>query len=256
MVKKIVKKFLELFNLSIYKKRNADVIYLGDWNTLNEDENDIFLRYKKSMESSNSSKNNNLAKFSRYYLMSQFVELAIKRSEKKEDLVEVGVFNGHSARIIHEIILQSTKKLSLHLFDSFEGLSDFNPKDKEGSSIKDDNSRENFKKHFRADNKTIEDLEKLENVFVYKGWVPDKFQAIKDKLFIFVHIDVDLYEPTLESLRFFYPRLKTGGVIICDDYNSKEFPGAKRAWDDYFKNDLKDFFLTFPFGGCALIKKD
>ena len=71
--------------------------------------------------------------------MSQFVELAIKRSEKKEDLVEVGVFNGHSARIIHELILQSTKKLSLHLFDSFEGLSDFNPKDKEGSSIKDDN---------------------------------------------------------------------------------------------------------------------
>ena len=93
MVKKIVKKFLELFNLSIYKKRNADVIYLGDWNTLNEDENDIFLRYKKSMESSNSSKNNNLAKFSRYYLMSQFVELAIKRSEKKSLIVECQSMN-------------------------------------------------------------------------------------------------------------------------------------------------------------------
>ena len=39
--------------------------------------------------------------------------------------------------------------------NQFEGLSDFNPKDKEGSSIKDDNSRENFKNHFRAENKDL-----------------------------------------------------------------------------------------------------
>ena len=43
----------------------------------------------------------------------------------------------------------------------------------------------NFLSH--SDTKTIEDLRKLENVFIYKGWVPDKFKVIKDKLFIFVH---------------------------------------------------------------------
>ena len=44
-------------------------------------------------------------------------------------------------------------------------------------------------------------------------------------------------------------------IITCDDYNSREFPGACKAWNEYFGNEYKDFFLTFPFGGCALIKK-
>jgi O-methyltransferase len=42
---------------------------------------------------------------------------------------------------------------------------------------------------------------------VRKGWIPDVFSAAEAETFCFVHIDVDLYEPTLESMRFFYPRM-------------------------------------------------
>ena len=129
MLKKTVIKLLNIFNLAIYKKRNADVIYLEDWETLYPNKNKIFQNYQESMESSNSRKNDNLAKFSRFYLMSQFTELAIRNSEENDNLAEVGVFNGHSARMIHNLILQNDKKLYLHLFDSFEGLSDFGSKD-------------------------------------------------------------------------------------------------------------------------------
>ncbi|MBH32211.1 MAG: hypothetical protein CMD90_01000 [Gammaproteobacteria bacterium] len=256
MLKKIVIKLLNIFNLAIFRKRNADIIYLEDWETLNQDQNKIFQNYQKSLESSNSKKNNNLAKFSRFYLMSQFIELAIRNSVDNDNLAEVGVFKGHSARIIHNLIQQNNKKLYLHLFDSFEGLSDFGSKDKEDSVIKDDKSREEMKLFFKADAVSAVSLNELNNTIVYKGWVPSKFEKVKDKLFKFVHIDVDLYEPTLDSLKFFYPRLKEGGVIICDDYNSREFPGARKAWDEYFGNEYEDFFLTFPFGGCALVKKD
>jgi hypothetical protein len=256
MLKKTVIKLLNIFNLAIYKKRNADVIYLEDWETLYLNKNKIFQNYQESMESSNSRKNDNLAKFSRFYLMSQFTELAIRNSEENDNLAEVGVFNGHSARMIHNLILQNDKKLYLHLFDSFEGLSDFGSKDKENSIIKDDKNREEIKLHFKADTGTILSLNELDNILIHQGWVPNEFKKVKDKLFSLIHIDVDLYEPTLESLKFFYPRLKKGGVIICDDYSSREFPGASKAWNEYFGNEYKDFFLTFPFGGCALIKKD
>ena len=256
MLKKILINLLDIFNLAIYKKRNADVIYLEDWQTLNPSGNKIFEIYQKSMESSNSEKNDNLAKFSRFYLMAQFAELAINESKETDNFAEVGVFNGHSARIIHNLIFQKGKNLDFHLFDSFEGLSDFTSKDKEDSIIRDNKSRETIKLHFKADIGTVLNLQDLDNVFIYQGWIPKEFKKIEHKIFRFVHIDVDLYEPTLESLKFFYPRLKKGGVIICDDYNSNEFPGASKAWDEYFGNENKDFFLTFPFGGCALIKKD
>ncbi len=52
----------------------------------------------------------------------------------------------------------------------------------------------------------------------------------------FVHVDVDLYEPTLACLEYFVPRLAPGGVIINDDYGSQSFPGAGRAWDLYFED--------------------
>ena len=108
--------------------------------------------------------------------------------------------------------------------------------------------------HFKSQKEMVDSLNDYENIFIYKGWVPEQFYRVKDLNFKFVHLDVDLYEPTLESLKFFYPRVGTGGIIVCDDYNSKEFPGAKLAWDHYLE-DKEDYnFLSFPFGGCVLVK--
>ena len=45
-----------------------------------------------------------------------------------------------------------------------------------------------------------------------------------------MHIDVDLYQPTKDSLEYFWARLVSGGRMVCDDYN---WPGAKRAVDSF-----------------------
>ncbi|MFW5652494.1 MAG: TylF/MycF/NovP-related O-methyltransferase [Planctomycetota bacterium] len=42
--------------------------------------------------------------------------------------------------------------------------------------------------------------------------------ALADRRYRFVHIDVDVYEPTLACLEFFWPRLSPGGAIVIDDY--------------------------------------
>ena len=52
-----------------------------------------------------------------------------------------------------------------------------------------------------------------------------------------MHINVDLYEPTKDSLDFFYPRLVKNGVIICNDYGSCKFPGAKKAVDEFLEEN-------------------
>jgi O-methyltransferase len=57
------------------------------------------------------------------------------------------------------------------------------------------------------------------------GWIPAAFPKDGGR-YRFVHVDVDLYQPTKASLEYFWPLLVPGGVMVCDDYN---WSGAKRA---------------------------
>ena len=56
-----------------------------------------------------------------------------------------------------------------------------------------------------------------------------------------MHIDVDLYEPVRDCLKYFYPKLEKGGVMINDDFNSPLFPGAGKAWHEFFETIGKGY---------------
>ena len=66
---------------------------------------------------------------------------------------------------------------------------------------------------------------------VCPGWIPAVFSSLPDRDWAFVHLDLTLFEPTLASLEYFYPRLNAGGVIVCD--GSIFCPGAQKAWDEF-----------------------
>jgi len=63
-----------------------------------------------------------------------------------------------------------------------------------------------------------------------------------------LNLDVDVYEPSVTILKYFYPKITKGGVLILDDY--EKFPGETRAVDEYFKNqkvEINKFsFCTTP----------
>ena len=46
-----------------------------------------------------------------------------------------------------------------------------------------------------------------------------------------LHLDVDIYKPTITALNYFWERLSTNGILIIDDYNS--FEGITSALDDF-----------------------
>ena len=146
------------------------------------------------------------------------------------DMAECGVYHGGSSHLM----LAATQDTDKHLygFDSFEGLS-------EPSDIDVAPKEETFKWN-KHDMTMPEDMAKAHlkmhdgRFTLYKGWIPERFDQVQDKQFSLVHIDVDLHEPTLKSLEFFYPRMSTGGIIVCDDYGSEACPGARKAMDDFF----------------------
>jgi len=83
--------------------------------------------------------------------------------------------------------------------------------------------------------------------------VPEVLEEVRDQRFAFLHLDVDLYAPTRDSLRFFYPRLQPGAVVVCDDYGFTSCPGATAAVDEVMQG-LPESMLSLPCGGGFFIR--
>lgn len=62
--------------------------------------------------------------------------------------------------------------------------------------------------------------------------VPAYLEANPQLRLSLLHVDVDLYEPTLACLTHLAPRVSRGGIILLDDYSA--FPGANQAIEEYF----------------------
>ena len=72
-----------------------------------------------------------------------------------------------------------------------------------------------------------------ERVKIYKGFFPDTIPE-EEKQFALVSLDPDLYQPTIDGLRYFYPRLSIGGFIMIHDYNNAQFnKSIHRAVEDF-----------------------
>ena len=163
----------------------------------------------------------------------------------KGDMAECGSYTGASAYFMAEAAPQTP----MFLFDSFEGLSLPGAED----------SAENGIRYWKAGDMCSpeeilhQNLAEFDNIHVMKGWIPERFPEVSNHLFRLVHIDVDLYEPTLESLRFFYPRLEAGGVIVLDDYGFTTCPGAYKATNK-FMSDKPEYVLHLPTGQGVIIR--
>ena len=66
-----------------------------------------------------------------------------------------------------------------------------------------------------------------------KGLFADTLPSLKERTYFFVNIDCDLYEPHLECMEYFYPRLRPGGIIFFDDYHSADYPMGRQAIDKF-----------------------
>ena len=175
----------------------------------------------------------------RKYTMNQLLKLA---KNVAGDTVECGVYEGASSYWICKATQGTNKKH--HVFDSFQGLSE--PCTKDGVYWKKGDLS-------AAENIVKQNLSDFDFVEYHKGFIPDKFHEVEERRFSFVHIDVDLYQPTLDSLKFFYQRTCNGGLILCDDYGFMQCPGAKKAMDTFF-NDKPEAIIALPTGQAFILK--
>ncbi len=163
--------------------------------------------------------------------------LAKRTSKLQGVLAEVGAYKRGSSALICE----AKGAREFHVFDTFEGLPQ--PGQHDPSFVQG---------QMAGRFEDVRDyLKKYPNTHVHKGLFPDSAKPVEEKRFAFVHLDVDLYESTINSLRFFYPRMTKGGVILSHDYN---LPGVRKAFDEFFA-DKREIEIELP-GSHGMVVKD
>jgi len=171
------------------------------------------------------------------------------------DFLECGVFKGFSSLFLKffEENLNNYKAHNYYLIDSFEGLSEISNEDIPINENTYRNKKGNLKSNFDE----VDTLFKqYHNINVVKGWIPEIFDKLdKNNRYKFVHLDVDLYKPTLDSLNYVYDKVIKGGIIITDDFQSNLFPGNKKAWLEFFNKRKINSWVSLPSGQAVLIKE-
>ena len=183
---------------------------------------------------------NNYHALDRRYALDQLTKMV---THIEGDTAECGAYKGDSSYLICRRTAGLQKQH--HVFDSFEGLSTPAPQDGTYWSRGD----------LAIGEEAIhEGLKEFDFVVYHKGWIPEKFHEVEGRKFCMIHLDVDLYQPTLDSLRFFFDRMSPGGLILCDDYGFQTCPGAKEACDSFFSDKLEKV-VSLPTGQGFVLKR-
>lgn len=98
---------------------------------------------------------------------------------------------------------------------------------------------------------------KFEDINLIKGDImatlPAFLQNNPQIRFNFIHLDVDVYEPTYLILNSIYSRLVPGAIIMIDDYNAVS--GATEAVDEFIsKYSLKLEKLPINHAPAFIVK--
>ena len=162
------------------------------------------------------------------------------------DMVELGVYQGTTAKLLHHYMPDR----ELHLFDTFEGFTDRSVASEHGNTSVRVSADHFADTSLRAVQQAI--CAQNGNVYFHPGFFPDTIpEDFKGRRFAFVHLDADLYEPTVLGLEYFYPRMSAGGMIVVHDYNA--WIGARKAVDDFLA-DKPEIPIPMPDkSGSALI---
>ncbi len=162
-------------------------------------------------------------------------------------IAECGCFRGLSSYLMCSTLRTRSPGFrggGYHIFDSFQGLS---------APTLDDDVPPEFKGAKRIRAMCVEgafvasldsvrrNLAEFPDIEFHPGWIPLTFQGLPERKYRFVHVDVDLYDPTIESFDYFHPRLAAGGILVSDDYG---WPGARRAIEEFCAERKLEFTVS------------
>jgi O-methyltransferase len=159
------------------------------------------------------------------------------------DFVECGVWRGGSMQAAAlTLIEEGDTRRHLHLFDTYEGMSEPTEKDRRN----DGKSASELLAEADKDRKVwayagLEDVQEgmaeldypQDQIHFHQGMVEETIPDKAPETIAMLRLDTDWYESTRHELEHLYHRLSPGGVLILDDYGHWE--GARLAAQEFMK---------------------
>ena len=161
------------------------------------------------------------------------------------NIAELGVFQGEQAELLNRMFPERT----LHLFDTFQGFAEADVQ-KEGSKGYSAAALGDFKN--TSVERVLARMPHPDKVEMHPGMFPGTAQGVEDT-FAFVSLDVDLFDPTLAGLEYFYPRLSPGGFLFVHDYNNKRYSGVRHAVEQFLDQTQAPAIPLPDFAGTLVI---
>lgn len=162
-------------------------------------------------------------------------------------IAEFGCWKGSTSMLLVKALKiydPSSPKL-LHLFDSFEGLTEFQPKDL--GAIEQEGDYRGSREHLEL----CAQLAEVEGAMViHQGLIeltlPQFMAANREIKFSFIYCDTDLYSATKIILESLWDTLSTGGLMVFDQWNMDEFPGEGTAVNEFISEVPGTFEMVKP----------
>lgn len=174
----------------------------------------------------------------------------IRRRDIPGEIAELGVYQGRFAAEMNRLFPEKR----CFLFDTFCGFAREDVA--QDSKVADSRAKEgDF-----GDTSVEQVLHRLPHpgqAVICAGRFPNSLAALALELpqFCLVNLDTDLYEPTYQGLKEFYPRMSRGGVILIHDYNSTQFPGVGEAVRRFCEEESAFVMPLCDLHGTAMLMK-
>ncbi len=151
------------------------------------------------------------------------------------DIVEIGTYKGGGAVFLKRVASLLRRNSTVIAFDTFAGHPHVLP----GVDLHEVGQ-------FSVDSKAVMDYLSKNGVEFIEGDIIQTLPIhLSNRKVSFVHLDVDLYEPTKFVLDHMYNFLVPLAVLVVDDYLKDTCPGIERAVLEFMSKNRENFYL-FP----------
>jgi hypothetical protein len=228
----ILNKIIRVFGLQLYKSKSLISKPI--------DENKVQILYDLNFQNScKEVRPNTLLDTNRLVNLWEYCQ----RSNPEGAILEVGSYKGGGA--LHLSNCQPQRKV--FIFESFEGFETVDEKLDINFNMKQfkDTAQAKVESLFNAKGRTA---------IVTPGFFPDSAKNIEIPAISFVHLDVDIYKATIESLLYLDDKMMDKSFIVLDDCR-RGCEGVDKAVDEFIKQSNNWIYLPlFPSQGLLVHK--
>lgn len=179
----------------------------------------------------NSNKNDQFSEIELAILLRELGQVLVTNVDG--DVVELGCYKGLTSIEIAKALKLAGSTKKLYLYDSFAGLpektkADSSPAGGQFAAGELSATKDEVLRLFKKAN--------LKPAKIKKAWFSDLKSADMPEHIAFAFLDGDFYESIKTSLDLIWPRLRSGSVVVVDDYQNEALPGVQKAVDEWLKH--------------------